>query len=106
MNVGERAWLVTFQRATVVADDYGGETPTWGDYTTAWVRVRFGLAAEKRQAAQERGEQTATFECVPTALLLAVKLKDKLVFDGNDWDITEVAPLDKQIIRFTAVRSV
>lgn len=105
MNAGERDRLLTFQRATVAADDYGGATPTWAAYTTAWARVRFGLAGEQRQAAQEGGQQTATFECVPTALLLAVALKDKILFDGSDWDITEVAPLERNKMRFTAVRA-
>jgi len=106
VKTGERAWLVKFQRATAVADTYGQEMPTWADHTSAWARVRFGLAAEKRMAAQEGGQQSATFECVPTTLLLAVTLKDKIIFDGSDWDIAEVAPLDRQTIRFTATRSV
>jgi head-tail adaptor len=97
--------LITVQRATATTDDYGGETQTWADVEEAYARVRFGLASEQRQAAQEAGTQAATFEVVPTVALLAVTLKDRIFFDGSFWDIQEVAPLDRQTLRFTATRS-
>jgi SPP1 family predicted phage head-tail adaptor len=106
VNTGERDRLITIQRATVTTDDYGGEVPTWGDSEQAWARVRFGLAGEQRNAAQEGGLQAATFEVVPTAAIRAVTLKDRIQFDGSDWDINEVAPLDRNTLRFTATRSV
>jgi head-tail adaptor len=108
--------LITVQRATVTTDDYGGEIQTWADVEEAYARVRFGLASEQRQAAQEAGTQAATFEVVPTAALLAVTLKDRIWFDATGawadgdpepvWDIQEVAPLDRQTLRFTATRSI
>lgn len=97
--------LITVQRATVTTDDYGGETPTWVDIEQAYARVRFGLASEQRLAAQESGSQTATFEMIPTTALLTVTLKDRLLFDGSQWDIVEVAPLERNQLRFTATRS-
>lgn len=106
MKAGERDRLITVERATTAEDDHGGETLTWAVLEQAWARVRFGLAQEKREAAQEGGVQTATFEVVPTAALRGVALKDRITFDGNPWDITEVAPLDRQTLRFTAVRSI
>lgn len=105
MNRGAFDRLIVVQRATVVVDDYGGETPTWADVEQAWARVSFGVAQEKREAAQESGVQSATFELMPTTALLAVTLKDKIIFDGSDWDITEVAPLERNLLRFTATRS-
>lgn len=105
MNRGQFDRLVTVQRASVVADDYGGETLTWADVEHAWARVRFGQADEKRLAAQEGGTQAATFEMAPTTALLDVALKDRLLFDGSEWDITEVAPLERNLIRFTATRA-
>lgn len=105
MKRGECDRLITVQRATVTTDDYGGETPTWVDVEEAWAKVLFGLAQEKREAAQESGQQAATFEVMPTTALLAVRLRDKILFDGSSWDITEVAPLDRHTLRFTAVRA-
>jgi SPP1 family predicted phage head-tail adaptor len=105
VNRGAFDRLVTFQRATTTTDDYGGEVSTWADLQQGYARVRFGTAQEKREAAQEVGQQSATFELVPTTALLGVQLTDRIQFDGSDWDITEVAPLDRQTIRFTAVRA-
>lgn len=105
-STGERDRLITVQRATVTVDEYGGEIEAWEDVQQTWARVRFGRAEEKRQAAAEGGQQSATFEIIPTNSLLAVTLKESILFDGDRWDLTEVAPLDRQTLRLTAVRSV
>ena len=100
----ERTELIVFQRATTADDDYGQPVETWADYATRRARVRFGTAQEKREAAQESASQTATFECVRSADLDAVTLKDRISYLGSAWDITEAAPLDRATIRFTGVR--
>lgn len=102
---GDRDRLITVQRATATTDDYGGEVQTWADIEKAWARVRFGTAQEKREAAQTGGIQSATFEVDPTSALLTVTIADRILFDGSSWDISEVAPLDRQVLRFTATRS-
>lgn len=106
MDAGKREHLITVQAPTATTDDYGGETLTWADVESPWAEVRFGRADEKRQAAQEGGVQAATFLVDPSAALLAVPLTARIVFDGSDWNITEKADLDRQTLRFTAVRSV
>lgn len=105
MNRGVFDRLITVQRATVTTNDYGDETPTWDDLEQAYARVRFGRADEKRMAAAEGGEQSITVEVLPTTALLSVTLKDRILFDGSAWDISEVAPLDRNTLRFTATRS-
>jgi hypothetical protein len=106
LPAGERTELITFIRAVTVTDDYGDHedwtSPT--TITTRRVRVRFGLAQEKREAAQESASQTATFECIRSAQLDAVTLKDRISFDGSQWDLNERAPLDRRTVRFTGVR--
>jgi len=103
---GQRDRLITVQRATVTTDDYGQEVPSWSNLQQAWARVRFGTAQEKREAAMESGSQSASFEVLPSAVLLGARLTDRISFDGSFWDLTEVAPLDRQTLRFTATRSV
>jgi head-tail adaptor len=106
LNTGQRESVIVITRGgTATSDDYGGETSTPTVFARAYARVRFGTAQEKREAAQEAGSQAATFECVSNAKLRQVTLKDVIQFDGSDWDITEVAPLDRETIRFTATRS-
>lgn len=104
MSRGEFDRLISVQRGTVTLDEHGGEVVSWGVRASAWARVKFGTAQEKREAAQESGTQSATFEVVPTLSLNETLIKDRIEFDGSFWDITEVAPLSRHLIRFTAVR--
>ena len=105
-TAGQRSELIAFERSTAVEDEVGGQTLTWATYATRRARVRFGTAQEKREAAQEGGVQTASFECERSATLDAVTLKDRINYDGSAWDIVERAPLDRKTIRFTGTRTV
>lgn len=104
-GASERTELIVFERATVEADEYNAEQEEWGDLCQRRARVRFGTAQEKREAAQEGGVQSATFECVRSAELDGVTLKDRISYLGSAWDLTEIAPLDRATIRFTGTRN-
>lgn len=106
MSATQRTELVVFERATPTEDEYGGQTLVWATYATRRARVRFGTAQEKRQAAQEGGVQSATFECVSSSTLRSVTMKDRISYLGSYWDIVEIAPLDRKTIRFTATRTI
>lgn len=97
--------MIVIERSTPTEDESGGQTLVWAAYATRRARVRFGTAMEKRQAAQEGGVQTATFECVRSSTLNSVTLKDRISYLSSYWDIVENAPLDTQTIRFTATRT-
>jgi head-tail adaptor len=107
-TAGQRTELIVFQRATTAENDYGESVPSWPGTEIAQRRayVRFGTAQEKREAAQEGGVQTATFECERSPTLETITLKDRISYLGSAWDITEAAPLDRKTIRFTATRNV
>lgn len=105
MGAGQRTELIVIQRSTPTEDEHGGQTLVWATYATRRARVRFGTAQEKREAAQEGGVQAATFECISSSTLRSVTLKDRISYLSSLWDITEIAPLDRQIIRFTATRT-
>jgi hypothetical protein len=107
VNRGQFDRLVTFKQATTTTNDDGEEIAS-GSTTLAeaWARVRFGTGQEKRQAAQESGVQSATFEVIPTPALMAVPLTATIEYDGSDWDLTEKADLERNLMRFTATRSV
>lgn len=101
----QRTELIVFERASTTKNEYNEPETTWAELAKRRARVRFGTAQEQRQAAQETGIQTATFECVRSATLDGVTLKDRINYDGDPWDITEKAPLDAATIRFTATRT-
>ena len=105
MDPGQRDRLITIQRGTPTGDDYGGETIVWATLTTAWARIRFGTGQERREAAQERAVQSATFECEWSATLAAVLITDRISFESEAWDIVSKAPLGHKEIHFAAVRA-
>jgi hypothetical protein len=108
MQAGKRTYPVTFIRAAAVTDDFGTHED-WGSpstLATATAAVTFGTAQEKREAAQQSASQAASFECLRTPILDAVTLKDRISFDGSQWDLSERAPLDRKKIRFTGIRLV
>lgn len=107
VTASERQYVIAFIAGAASTDEYGTEVIDWDDLTTlatVTARVRFGTAQEKREAAQESASQTATFECLRTPTLDAVTLKNRISFDGSQWDINERAPLDRKTIRFTGIR--
>ena len=105
MEVLERDRLVTIQRATAATDDYGEGAPTWATLTTAFAKVLYGSGQERREAAQEAAAQTATFMFLWGATLAGVTVKDRIVFDGANWDITNRALVGlNREIHFTGVR--
>lgn len=105
-RAGQRTELIAFLRGTTSEDQYGQPVES-GTTTIATrrARIRFGTAQEKREAAQEAGVQAATFECVRSAVLETVTLKDRISYLGSAWDLTEIAPLDRKTIRFTGRRT-
>ena len=107
ITAGARSYAIAFIRATATADDYNQPVENWASPTTlvtVTAMVTFGSAQEKREAAQQAAEQSASFSCLRTPTLDGVTAKDRISFDGSQWGITERAPLDRRIIRFTAIR--
>jgi head-tail adaptor len=112
-SASQRTELIVFERSSGVENEYGEKATAWNELLRRRARVRFGTAQEKREAAQEGGIQSATFECVRSAALDAVTLKDRIRYLPSStagqlsaWDLTEIAPLDRATIRFTGTRSV
>ena len=107
MTAGRRSALVTLQRYTAAQDDYGEEVQSWADYGTEWAAVFYGKGDERRQAAMQQGEQAATFQMLSNSLTRAVSLKERIVLNGDSWDIKSISPdtPKRGEIEFTATRS-
>lgn len=105
-QAGRRIRRITIERAAITTNDYNEEIPTWASHCEAFADVLFGSGQERREAAQERGSQSATFIVPWTPTLATVTIKDRISFDGAAWDIQGVAPIGlSREIHFTAVRS-
>lgn len=105
IDPGRRSERITFQRAAVTTDDHGGEVETWADHVTAWAEVRWGTGQERREAAQERGQISATFVCDWTPTLAAVTERDRILYQGAVWDLSPPAFMARQEIHFTGVKN-
>lgn len=83
---------ITLMRATVATDTYGGEVETWGELGKRWAWIIYGTGQERRAAAQTNATVTATFNVPRDPLTKAIVPKDRIDFDGAEWNITSSVP--------------
>ena len=106
MTGRRRETLIEIQGATTTQNQYGEEISAWATLGTEWADVNWGRGDERRQAAMEQGSQPATFNVLDNAMTRAVTLKDRIVLDGQNWDIESNVPGKKRGERdITAVRA-
>ena len=104
LPAGKRDQLIGFERATVVADEYGSEVPTWAEIAQRWAALGYGRGDERREAAREGGAQPATFIVLADEVTRTILLTDRITF-GGVWNITGIVPRGRAEIEFTAVRA-
>lgn len=64
----------------------------WTPLAEEKVAIYYGSGSERRQAAMEQGSQTATFEMLSNTRTRGLTIRDRIVHEGSNWDITELAP--------------
>ncbi|WP_260581194.1 phage head closure protein [Sphingopyxis sp. PET50] len=104
-TAGRRDNLVTLQRYAATQDEYGEEIQTWTDLGKEWAATFYGNGTERREAAKEQGEQAATFNVRSNALTRGLMIRDRIVFDGDNWDIVSTSPIRRAEIDLVAKRS-
>ena len=104
LPAGKRDQLIGFERATVVADEYGSEVPTWAEIAQRWAAVNYGRGDERREAAREGGVQPATFIVLADELTRTLLPTDRISFSGV-WNIAGIVPRGRAEIEFSAVRA-
>jgi head-tail adaptor len=92
MSAGRRDKPITLRGYTETTDAWNSPVVTWSTLGNAKAAVFFGRGSERRQAAQEQGQQAATFQIVNSEMARAVTLKDKIAMDGFLWDIVGINP--------------
>lgn len=100
-----RDTLIAFQRYTATQDDYGEEVKSWAALGTEWASVFYGRGDEKREAAREQGMQAANFVVPLNSITRGVGIADRIVLDGENWDIVGKSPTGIDDIEFTAKRA-
>lgn len=92
LAVGKRNRKVVFERATLVANDFNEQIPVWSDYDTEWANVSYGTGQERRQAAQEQVQATATIWVPWNNKTKRLRETDRAIFDDATWDIVSAVP--------------
>jgi head-tail adaptor len=106
MRAGALRDLIVIERATISADDYGGEVKTWTTYCQRGAAVTYGRADERRAAAQESASSAATFRIRSDPTTDGIAVTDRIVFDGSLWDISSNVPYNRDGRDITAIRAV
>jgi SPP1 family predicted phage head-tail adaptor len=103
---GKRRDRITFKRASIDTDDYGGEIETWAELGKRWAWIIYGTGQERRDAAQLQATVPATFNVPRDTLTQTIKPKDQIEFDGSIWNITGAPIRSKELdgVDITAVR--
>lgn len=102
---GQRNVLIVIQRQGAETDDgYTKQPGAWAEYARAWARIRYGTAAERREAAQDRASRAATFECDWSSVLAGVRSTDRLIAFEIAWDVSDAAVIgNNREVHITAV---
>jgi head-tail adaptor len=103
--LGEKVGL---QRYTATQDEYGEEVQTWTDLGDERAKKFQGRGDERRQAAREQGTKVATFMMHSNSRTRGLLVRDRIVHDGANWDITDVSDDTPQrgFLEATAMRVV
>ena len=105
IRAGELKDRVVFQKPGEGGENAFGEPAAgWATHASARAKVLYGKGIERRAAAIEGVDQPATFLVRATAKTRAVNVKDRIVFDGSIWDITNSTPSGSTDIELTATR--
>lgn len=105
-GAGQLNRRIAFERGGAVRNPLGGKAPLdWTALGSRLAKVLYGTGSERRSAGTEGAAQSATFRCRNDGLTATVTVKDRIAFDGLNWDITSIAPIGRApgYIDFTGV---
>ena len=103
MAAGPRDQLVTLQAYHALQDGYGQEQPSWHTLCDEWARVHYGAGAERRLAAAQQGQQTASFVMLANDVTRGLSVRDRILHGAGAWDIVSAVPIGRTEIEATAV---
>ena len=81
---------VTFQRATVTVDSYGGEVETWNTLASVWMHRRDVSAGESYKAQEVGGQLSIRFTIRYSSDVATLNPRDRALYEGAVYNITGV----------------
>jgi head-tail adaptor len=98
-----RRWQIAVERNTPTPDDFGHNIDSWANLCSPWANIVFGSGQERREAAQKAASAPATFYILRSAVTATIGVKDRIVFDGANWDIHSAVPSRDQNVGYEIV---
>lgn len=96
---------ISFERQGGAKDAYGQQTAGWTAIGGCWAGYRPGSGQERREAAQEKAVLSGSFFVRQSALTAGVTEKDRLVFEGEAWDVRSNVPIGRHGREIAATRA-
>jgi SPP1 family predicted phage head-tail adaptor len=96
MHAGEFDHRITIMRATMTANAYNEQIPTWTAYAELWAKRIDATAGESIRAAQISAQITAHFVVRWSAESATITARDRVTLEGGlNYDITGVRELQR-----------
>ncbi len=107
MRASKRDQVLVFQRlGTATVNALNERIREWAELGREYGATWWGNSAERREAGREQASQAAIFVTGSTSMTRGVKVTDRILHDGKAWDITGIAPMNRNEIHFTAMAAV
>jgi SPP1 family predicted phage head-tail adaptor len=92
MRIGDMRKRVVIQRATVAADDFGQDIPTWSNLATVWAQVR---PLSGRELVNARQVKDTVSHKITTRQSVTITPADRLVLGTRVFNIESVIKTDE-----------
>jgi len=89
---------VTFQRATVTVDSYGGEVETWNTLASVWMHRRDASAGESYKAQEVGSQLSIRFTIRYSTAVADLNPRDRVLYNGDVYNITGVREIKRNRI--------
>ncbi|RJP54170.1 MAG: head-tail adaptor protein [Anaerolineaceae bacterium] len=96
MRAGALDRRLTIQEKVITQSDSGEEQVTWSTIATVWAQKIENRGSERFAAQQYVGHSVRTFKIRYSSTVAAVTTEHRLVYDGVNYDITDVRELGRR----------
>ena len=98
---------ITVRRATVTYNEFNEPIETWSDLVTVWAKRTDASAAESYRAQEVGAQISARFTVrYPDLAHLNVNPKDRIAFEGREYDITGIREPENTRDRWSEIDAV
>ena len=96
MISGDLDRRISILRATVAPNAFNEPVETWSTYATVWAARRDASASESYRAGEVGAQITTRFTIRWSPAVADVNPRDRIAFDGREYNITAVRNIGRQ----------